>query len=1056
MTEISSSNNNNNNINNCSNEELNIKANIFSSENQNLNNKEFSNKQVDSILSDKTSNVINIENNSEKLSNEESNNIINKNTKKLIIKEENNKDNVYLNQQNISVLNNENKKLSEKFNLQKSKFNSKSNIHSSKDVLKMQKIPGNKSKSKNNLRNINNKTSNKKSFKKQRTKLNNVNIVKQENNSINESYEDGNELYNSYLNDDDDADYDEDEEDDDNNNENNNNDNIHNNKYIGNKVNSNIVSEEDYKNVNLAETNVVRRSIIQNKKPKIINKLKYILEHWITTVMFSIITVWVLFADDIKLLTTTNSADPLFSILNIVFMIMFAVEFLISSMVVDNYYLSFFFWLDLVSTLSMILDIHWLYSDVDSKIKTATNITKVGRGARVGSRAVKVLRILRILRLVRIAKLYKASQKLGDKDKNSKVLNNVISNKNTNDIAPPEESKVGKKLTDVTTKRVIIIILSLILGVILFNSNLYYSTLSSTDFSMKVFDELKNPYDSTVDLVIQLLKEEFPNNSTTPLLYVEVTNRTYGYANIENELRSDEKLTSESACEHFLNYNSSARCYAIFDNRYSTKITSIINISKTIFICIALTCASIFFNKDTSELVLDPIESMMIKIDKISKNPIEAMEENEKQDYLKFLDERRQQRSNQSQNIFFKLGCKCFEKKNGINNAPLETVVLEKTITKIGALMALGFGEAGSKIVISNMNKAEDSINPLIKGKKVMAIYGFCDIRNFTDTTEILEEQVMIFVNEIAEIVHGITVEYGGSANKNIGDAFLLVWKFENDMCEYNEKGELIGLKKNNKAVSEMVDSSVIAFLKILAKVHKSFVLDKYRNNVGLNNRLKNYSVKMGFGLHLGWSIEGAIGSTFKIDASYLSPHVNVSGKLEEKTKEYGALIIISQDLVSYMSEEARINLRPIDYIKLIDERFMNIYTVDIALADLKIESEESQDMEEDKLLKFQIRNERKQHLINLLNGETNQWKDYEEFDEDWAVMRSKYSDEFFIEYKKGFDNYVIGNWKEAKINFEEAINILGDSDKPSKRFIDIIVKYNYVKPEDWNGEIDD
>jgi class 3 adenylate cyclase len=37
----------------------------------------------------------------------------------------------------------------------------------------------------------------------------------------------------------------------------------------------------------------------------------------------------------------------------------------------------------------------------------------------------------------------------------------------------------------------------------------------------------------------------------------------------------------------------------------------------------------------------------------------------------------------------------------------------------------------------------------------------------------------MVFVNEIAEIVHGTVDHYSGSANKNIGDAFLLVWKFQ-------------------------------------------------------------------------------------------------------------------------------------------------------------------------------------------------------------------------------------------------------------------------------------
>jgi len=69
----------------------------------------------------------------------------------------------------------------------------------------------------------------------------------------------------------------------------------------------------------------------------------------------------------------------------------------------------------------------------------------------------------------------------------------------------------------------------------------------------------------------------------------------------------------------------------------------------------------------------------------------------------------------------------------------------------------------------------------------------------------------------------------------------------------------------------------------------------------------------MGFGLHLGWSIEGALGSAFKIDASYLSPNVNVASKLEEKTKDYGVGLILSQEIYEYMSESAKRNCRPID-----------------------------------------------------------------------------------------------------------------------------------------------
>jgi class 3 adenylate cyclase len=37
----------------------------------------------------------------------------------------------------------------------------------------------------------------------------------------------------------------------------------------------------------------------------------------------------------------------------------------------------------------------------------------------------------------------------------------------------------------------------------------------------------------------------------------------------------------------------------------------------------------------------------------------------------------------------------------------------------------------------------------------------------------------MNFVNDVAEIVHGVVNKCCGSANKNIGDAFLLVWKFK-------------------------------------------------------------------------------------------------------------------------------------------------------------------------------------------------------------------------------------------------------------------------------------
>ena len=54
------------------------------------------------------------------------------------------------------------------------------------------------------------------------------------------------------------------------------------------------------------------------------------------------------------------------------------------------------------------------------------------------------------------------------------------------------------------------------------------------------------------------------------------------------------------------------------------------------------------------------------------------------------------------------------------------------------SLMAVGFGDAGAEIIADNMRSGGD-LNPMVPGQKVTAIFGFCDVRQFTDTTEILQ-----------------------------------------------------------------------------------------------------------------------------------------------------------------------------------------------------------------------------------------------------------------------------------------------------------------------------
>lgn len=88
----------------------------------------------------------------------------------------------------------------------------------------------------------------------------------------------------------------------------------------------------------------------------------------------------------------------------------------------------------------------------------------------------------------------------------------------------------------------------------------------------------------------------------------------------------------------------------------------------------------------------------------------------------------------------------------------------------------------------------------------------------------------------------------------------------------------------------------------------------------------------MGFGLHVGWTIEGPIGSEFKIDSSYLGANVNMSSRLEGATKQYGIPILISGDIYDLMTLKNKQNLRQIDKVFVKEgEKPMSLYTVDLS-----------------------------------------------------------------------------------------------------------------------------
>jgi hypothetical protein len=124
---------------------------------------------------------------------------------------------------------------------------------------------------------------------------------------------------------------------------------------------------------------------------------------------------------------------------------------------------------------------------------------------------------------------------------------------------------------------------------------------------------------------------------------------------------------------------------------------------------------------------------------------------------------------------------------------------------------------------------------------------------------------------------------------------------------------------------------AVLSFVKIIAQSREERKLYKYRHNDVLTKRMPGYSVKMGYGMHIGWAIEGAIGSFYKIDASYLSPHVNMSGKLEETTKAYGVMLLLTGELYENFTPKTKTYMRSIDVVLLTGpSTITKLYTCDV------------------------------------------------------------------------------------------------------------------------------
>ncbi|KAL3776418.1 hypothetical protein ACHAWO_007834 [Cyclotella atomus] len=561
-------------------------------------------------------------------------------------------------------------------------------------------------------------------------------------------------------------------------------------------------------------------------------------------------TLYALFAFDLNAAVGEKESDGVFDQVTLVVLVIFLIELLLNLICVSGY-IQFFFWLDLVASVSLYLEISFLVQ-MGPELGDADDfaLAKAGRAAKAGARAGRLASILRVIRLVKVFKLAKwALERLTKKDKRESTSKDDLENELHFSM-----SVIGRRMTESITKKVII---AVVLMLIMFSATDVNYTPDARQFQL----------DTIAEFPETTLIESFLDSHDNIIAF-SAPGYEYKDQDRIDALRATEILMLNSTVNEFTT--------ASFDVSEDIETQAWYSLLITSFVTLLLATMGLLFSRDAYKMVIHPIEKMKHTVQHLSENPLLHLER--------------------------------IKKRNSSEST--ETDMLAQAITKMAALLQVGFGSAGAEIIAKNLSDMGE-LNPMIPGVRVNAIFGFCDIRDFTFATEGLQQDVMIFVNKIARIAHTHVVESGGHPNKNIGDAFLLVWKLKSGK-NTNSSGDL---------QKEMYDSALNCVQNIIHDLKQAGSIGSFLHDdmSGMSpawaSSLESYKVAMGFGLHKGWAIEGAIGSKLKIDASYLSPHVNLASRLEAATKQYSVNLLMSDAFFGGLSGSLQSTCRRCDKV---------------------------------------------------------------------------------------------------------------------------------------------
>jgi len=237
-------------------------------------------------------------------------------------------------------------------------------------------------------------------------------------------------------------------------------------------------------------------------------------------------------------------------------------------------------------------------------------------------------------------------------------------------------------------------------------------------------------------------------------------------------------------------------------------------------------------------------------------------------------------------------------------------------------------------------------------------------------------------------------------------------------------------------------------------------------------NKKKLVHVRLGFGLHFGRAVKGAIGSDRKLDVTYISSNVELAEWLEGSTKTYGVNLLMTREFHHLLSIDIKGLCRIVDKIKIRmlatdnDEEDpklehiapTKIYTLDLDIQGLKdyrnrvLNNSISQD-ESDGFGGGGGGKLTSEYLEELKVYSKSIWKK----DKDLRVMRGKVDTEFLTTFGGAFQSFFKGEWDNAYAVFDKLVDECDDG--VSNHFLNIIEKWRKKRgagagqcPRDFHG----